>query len=192
MSTPNPKNFDNPPTILLDVDEVLVDFIGGACRAIGIPRESFVAAVYGTCKRDMPSTLGMSPDAFWEPIEALGPSFWHRLEWLPWAGKLLGIVSDYPWYLITTPTQDPSCQLGKMMWIANQFGLGFDRYFITHHKHMFADPNTILIDDSEDNVKEFRKQGGKAILFPSIVNIGYKLSGVPTMYVEDQLNALNI
>lgn len=175
--------------ILLDVDEVLVDFIGGACKAHGIPRESFREAVYGTCVWDMAQTLGVSREAFWGPIDALGPTFWEQLEWLPWAGTLLALVDDYDWCLVTTPTLDPASRLGKRMWIANYFGLGFGRYYITQEKHLLAAPNRVLIDDSVNNLFDFRAAGGKGILFPSVVNELYESANNPVPYIKERLDA---
>lgn len=43
----------------------------------------------------------------------------------------------------------------------------FTDYIMTARKELLAGADAILIDDRLENVEEFRKAGGEAVLFPS-------------------------
>lgn len=68
---------------------------------------------------------------------------------------------------LSSPTIDPDCLAGKLEWIQRVAPEWMHRQFlIGPRKHFCAHPNTLLIDDSEDNVDEFHAHGGQAILVP--------------------------
>ena len=64
----------------------------------------------------------------------------------------------------TAPSRNPLCIVGKSMWL--------DRYFpkvkriFTSEKYFCADPQTILIDDTDAKIEKFRKHGGRTVTFP--------------------------
>lgn len=154
--------------IYLDMDGVLVDFVGRACE------------VHGKSVSDVTSwdffadAWGMTADEFWSKINAEGRAFWADLDPLPWADELLELVTRYdPEFTICTmPSRDPECLAGKGDWLARKLGASFDRCIYARVKSDFAKPGRILIDDSDANITGSDKvlgwipAGGHGVLFP--------------------------
>lgn len=178
-------------TILLDMDEVLVDFVSAAIALHGQDRET-VYARWKPGKWSMTEPLQLTPDQFWEPIHRAGADFWVNLEPKPWIEELIKIVEQYTrnWHVVTSPSRCPTCYDGKVRWLKNYFGPGFDRFAITPHKHLFAKPNTILIDDRGENCRKFEAYGGDAIIFPAIQNCLHWRRDNPLEFVSGQLAAI--
>ena len=157
--------------ILLDMDGVLVDFVAGACAIHGTSKEELIKKMEpGQYK--MEDALGITTDEFWEPIHEAGAEFWLYLKPLPWVEDLLSFVESTTsdWYVVTAPSRHPSSYTGKLKWIKTYFGKEFDKFVLTQHKHLMAKPGTILIDDRDKNVKDFKYAGGWAVTFPPIHN----------------------
>ena len=58
--------------------------------------------------------------------------------------------------IATSPTKDPDCLAGKLEWIHDHFPQWMHRqYAITPRKHLFARPDSLLIDDYSENVDRF-------------------------------------
>jgi len=162
------------PTILLDMDEVLVDFIGGACEVFGVPRQELednrpnnqweIVSVLSECLQSK-----LTLDGFWEEIHEYGQDFWIDLKPLPWAEELLSLVRETTnnWYIVSAPSRCHSSHVGKIKWLKSYFGKEFDKFILTPHKHLFAKRKTLLIDDRESNVTKFMQHGGDALLFAS-------------------------
>lgn len=157
--------------ILLDMDEVLADFVGGACREWGVLKEHLYAvewptfSIEGALSKLLSRKLTM--EQFWEPING-NPMFWHQLEPLPWAFRLVEHVRSLTddWYVVTSPSQCQNCISGKKWWLSTHLPGDVGRMVPTHHKHLFAKPNVVLVDDRESTVLRFREEGGQAILWP--------------------------
>lgn len=174
--------------ILLDMDEVLVDFVGGALRAHGISREEYLRrATPG--EWGMATQLGLTKEEFWGPILRQREEFWERLGWCPWARKLLDIVKNLTsnWYIVTTPGYYPTAYSGKMRFLGSRSGdffegSAYDRVVMIHHKALLArNRQTILVDDREETVQNFRAAGGTGLLFPAFHNSsGKEISTIKT------------
>ena len=165
-------------TILLDMDEVLVDFIGGVARLFGVtrkrlerhaPKESqdvvvALAVMLNRSHEDCEQLM-------WDRINKEGRSFWSTLQPMPYIEKLLEVVGE-SFYIVTSPSNCISAYSGKAKWIQHWFGdLDWaDRLVVTKHKHLLAREDRILIDDNRENVGLFSKHGGRAILFPGYGN----------------------
>jgi len=163
--------------LLLDMDEVLVDFDSGACEAHGItsqqmnhyrhPGQWSLIEPIGRAK-----TAGMSAltlDEFWQPIHDAGAGFWENLNKLPWYDEVVGWaeINFEEWYIVSSPSRETCSYTGKVNWLKREFGSQFDRFFLTPYKELLATPNRILLDDREDNISEFEKHGGQGMLFPT-------------------------
>jgi 5'(3')-deoxyribonucleotidase len=163
-------------TIFIDLDEVLADFIGAACRVHGINRGLMDScrtqwSIIPAIRRDM------TIDQFWDPISQLGKQFWIDLEPLPWISELMNLIGKYKcsWHVLSAPSSH--CEEsydGKRKWLQNHFGKNFDRFLLTPHKHLVSKPGTLLIDDRPDNVQRFYYNelgtcmtGGQGIIFPT-------------------------
>ncbi len=178
------------PRVFIDVDEVLADFVDGACKVHNI-RASDITPKWSPDVWDMATVMGISNREFWRPISRLGERFWTELEALPWWGEVIDIVSGYTkdWYLLTSPSIDTSCYTGKVKWIKQHFGHNFDRFFITRHKHLLSGAGRLLIDDNPKNIAEFSDGGGKGLLFPHVGNKEKSIHGMGREQILKYLRA---
>ena len=188
------KNF----RIFLDMDGVLVDFLGGALRLWGITRIEFdarqVAGVW-----DITEALEVSHTEFWGRIGDEGIAFWEDLEPLPWWKELVAVADDLAdeWFLASSPSWCPTSHAGKVRWIQSRFGERFDRFSLCPHKYLLAQEGAVLVDDSEKNCgrfmfdKEGRPTGGEAIVFPSPHNGRYTEGEDPLTPVICELKELH-
>ena len=154
--------------ILLDMDGVIVNLLHGLLRAHGRLDlyERWPIGVY-----NIPGVLQMSGSDFWDPIAALGSEFWRTLPALPWMMELWSRLTSVArevgaeLHICTSPTLDPGCLKGKLEWLQEAFGQrSFRNFVMTPQKHLLATDRTILIDDSQDNVINFCRAGGFALL----------------------------
>lgn len=167
--------------ICLDIDGVLVDFVGGAAKVLGYDPKVV------TCWDYYP-LIGTTEDEFWRAIDAAGSDFWATLPEYPWCDQLVKSCDEVaPTILLTTPSKCPSSTHGKLRWMHGKFGSGFRDYLMGPKKEYCATPETVLIDDSDANCKKFREHGGRAILFPRPWNENRGISGNPMTYVESML-----
>lgn len=151
--------------ILLDMDGVLVDWVGGVCRLYGLDQEELESnwgEDWGIC-----SAVGVSEEELWEGIDAEGPAFWYDLEALPWAEALFAECSSRaPTYILSSPSRSPHSAAGKVEWMHRHLGYPFRDFLLGPCKELCARLGSILIDDRPRNVERFRANGGDAILFP--------------------------
>lgn len=165
--------------ILLDLDEVLVDFVGPACRLHGLTNAQ-ISRVRGRSLKSgwdivplMAEVVGRSFDAeeFWRPITG-NYQFWENLPLLPWYQELLhiAIVHADDWYIVTSPSLCPSSNYGKARWALNHLGRLASKVVPTSHKHLMANERTLLIDDRPASIEKFRANDGHGIIFPALGN----------------------
>lgn len=178
-------------TLLVDMDEVLVDFRGGACRVHGWDREEVDQKTMELRCWDMNALTGITVDKFWEGIHKEQDSFWSSLSPLPWFEELVRFLNaevGQNWYVVSSPSQCPSSYHGKAQWIEKYFGHEFMNYrFLPLGNKSLLAPVGLLIDDRELNCNKFVKAGGDAILFPSVGNKLYPLRNDPVEYLKSQL-----
>ncbi len=179
------------PTIFLDMDEVLTDFIGSACQIHSRDPEE-VKTNWPPELWDICQVLGIPENEFWFLINYSGESFWMNLQKTPWFHSLINLVESVAeeWYIVTSPTMNPGCYSGKVKRIQRAFGHEFDRLIITRHKRLLAKPNIVLIDDRVSNVQHFVSSGGQGILFPACHNVLHAVSDNPIPHVQSRLEEL--
>lgn len=187
--------------IFIDMDEVLCDFIGGVCRVLGLtrgelepyrqPGEWEVVSSLDRWDRER-GGAGFDLDRFWEVIHAGGEQFWVDLDRLPWFDDVLAVVEHFTkeWYVLSAPSRDPVCQIGKIRWLQKHIDGKFDRYLLTPHKYLLANSESVLIDDRFENVAKFMNHGGYGCLFPSFGNIHARHHYNPLPLVERRLHQL--
>lgn len=171
--------------ILLDLDEVLADFVGGALAVHGWTRER-LETVWAPGTWSIVEPMGLSLEEFWAPINAAGESFWVGLTPLRWAHDLLRLITEITddWFIVSSPSQCVGAYSGKARWVQQFLGDGFDRLVITNHKHLLAKPGVILIDDREESVRKFIAVGGDGLTFPSRHNYLYQYANDPVSYLS--------
>lgn len=177
--------------IFLDMDGVISDFTTASLRLHGQPD---ALSTWPAGERDIPKVLKLSRTQYWNVIDAQGSDFWSSLAPYPWFKELVGLVEEFaPMTILTAASLAPSCLEGKVQWMYRHFpkvkGKVFNRYAISVHKHLLAQPQRVLIDDSSANVEAFRSAGGHAILFPQIWNQNHAIQD-RLEYVRGELQAL--
>ena len=181
------------PIVFCDLDEVITDFTGAAIRLHGWTKDQLEEAREPGVW-EIPGPMGLTPNEFWEPIHQQGPSFWQELEFLPWAKdliKLLDEATENTWQIITSPSRGLDSRIGKLTWIYRRMPRMLNRVHITGNKELFANPNSVLIDDREDNVIKFNAtRGGQGLLFPSPGNSLYNWSHDPVGYTKEAIDEL--
>lgn len=142
------------PQIYCDMDQVLVNFMGGANKAL--------------------AAQGLEPfqhtekDLKWEALSKV-PKFWANLEPMPDAMMLWRYIRPYHPYVLSTPSKRmATCKPEKIEWIRKHLGPVEHIYLVPREdKQKFAvtkdgKPN-LLIDDYEKNIKEWVSAGGIGI-----------------------------
>lgn len=155
-------------TTFVDMDGVLVDWLGGACRVHGRDRGEIWKKINQEGHHQGPHLVfGLSAEEFWGKIVDEGPHFWESLELLPWAVDLLAVASKHSEIcILTSPSKNPGCMDGKRNWLWDHFGKEFGSYLIGPQKFHSSRPGSLLVDDHEANVDLFPRYGGEALLVP--------------------------
>lgn len=152
-------------TVFLDLDGVLVDFINGMCHAHGREHpynneENFGAYSIEEC-------WGIETSELWKVANE--PEFWSSLDWLPDGRELYKNVIEAAGaenVTILTSGNHPSAAAGKVQWIHKHLPEVREQYLIGPQKSVCARSDAVLLDDNDQNVYNFRKAGGHALLVP--------------------------
>lgn len=160
-------------TIFLDMDGVLVNFLGGLHKALDVPYD-INNYPYKKGKWNMLTDIKAFADipaTFEECNDCCTTSFWQNLKWMHDGHHILRAIYNRfnadKIYLLTTPMPNLESASGKMMWIKGNLPVHLKHTIITQApKHLLARPDTLLIDDKDENVDGFREAGGKALLVP--------------------------
>jgi len=164
-------------TVFLDMDGVMVDFLGGLHRALGVPYQ-YDQYPYEKGKWNMLTDIkGFEdiPATFEQCNDCCTTNFWANLEWMPDGHDIMRLVTSTfkpeQIYLLTTPMPNPGSYTGKVLWVQKHLPEFSKRLIVTSApKNLFARPDTLLVDDKDENVEEFVKAGGDAILVPRLWN----------------------
>lgn len=147
--------------ILLDMDGVCADFVTGVEELLGEvddkAKESYAIHEW----------YDMSASEFWDAIDEGKVAFWSHLMPYPYYRDLYQALEEsHEVYFSTSPSLSPWSAAGKIKWLQDRHGKYFKNYMIGSHKHLMANNDTILIDDSSDKCKAFDMHGGWTILYP--------------------------
>ena len=156
--------------VFLDIDDTLNSLTMPALNHVGCNVSSYPNPgsydIVGIANSLLPEPLTVGQ--FWDRCDR---EFWVSLpksvecEMITrFAGSVVGLENTC---ILTAPTLDPECASAKVEWIYRnlpenlhrQYLIGPRKFFCAHHQHL-------LIDDSDTNVRLFRKHGGHAILVP--------------------------
>ena len=139
-------------TVYFDMDGVLCDFYKKFLE--------YVPEIQGTHDE--------WTDENWVTILQI-EDFWESLELIPDIMELWNYAyKRYNVEILSAPSRhDKRSVTGKGNWLNNHLGDYIFNINLTgsHKKRLFADSNSILIDDMIENVDQFREDGGYAILF---------------------------
>lgn len=178
--------------VLLDMDGVVADFVGGVCKFFGRenPYTTLAEDSRGPCSWGIEKLLGIEPEDFWRP---LGYEFWRGL---PLTHDARHIFCTALWKFgessicfCTSPCSTPGCFEGKIDWAKEHFPripIIFTKSTVEKEhppKHFLAGKNSVLIDDNTYNVKNFQDAGGYGILIPRYWNSYHKNYDPSSTYV---------
>ncbi len=157
--------------VLLDLDGVLVDFIGGACRLHG-KTHPYHPHSPSTQEDQSPwaiePTFNMGPKELWDP---LGEEFWANLLPLPHFRAFLGTLEAHfgpdKICILTAPPRTKGSIDGKIEWIRRHMPDYRRRFMVGPAKEFCAGERHVLIDDHEVNIAAFRDAGGHGLLVPA-------------------------
>jgi len=148
--------------IFCDMDGVLVNFLGGLHKALGLPYD-YDHYPYTLGKWNMLTDMGGFKN-FKLPFSIINgvctADFWANLEWMHdghdiWRA-ILERFDPKDIYLLTTPMPNTGSASGKMMWVEKHLPDFVDRTIITRApKHLLADGGRLLIDDRDKNVTDW-------------------------------------
>ena len=145
------------------MDGVLVDFRKGIHDAFNKPYNYLTLSPLWKFWDDW-------PDVTFEMVNAACVSeFWAELKWTHDGLKILQAVIEKfnDIYLLTTPMPNFESATGKVLWVNKQIPVFNRRLIITRaSKSLLAGPDTLLIDDKDQNIDEFIKAGGQGLLVP--------------------------
>ena len=97
----------------------------------------------------------------YDKIESKGSEFWSEMEWYPKGDELWKIVKKFNPVLLSSPGLFQYAQGGKQDWVnAHLPGISL---FLDMDKYEYAEPDSVLIDDSKPNIESWRDAGGIGI-----------------------------
>lgn len=188
---------------LLDMDGVIADFVSRSLMVADIPLTHDEVTEWSYFEKYM--TQG----EFWNHIER-DADFWNQLNEYGWSTDLyqsLAVTSTV--VFCSTPSRDANAASQKIEWLRSHgyMGQNENRYFLVGHapskdgskfgKNMLACPETVLIDDSDVNIRDFIESGGHGILFPQPWNenrdkvadrLGYVQAEIARIHNEIELS----
>lgn len=177
--------------IVLDMDGVLADFIGGICKHHDMANPYVHLANRGQWHID--KIWGMSPREFWSGVDY---TFWTSLEKTELADtlvstaiELVGIENVY----VCTVCPDGSTRAystavyAKKDWIGFHFPELINQLVFCKDKYLLANDSTVLVDDADHNLTAFDLAGGYSVAVPRPWNSCHDKSGNTNYYVINTL-----
>tara|TARA_R110000824_G_scaffold44088_4_gene128517 strand:+ start:518 stop:1870 length:1353 start_codon:yes stop_codon:yes gene_type:complete len=153
------------PQIYIDMDQVLVDFLGGAKKVLG---KDYTDKDWKEDKKDV--------------LTKKSPNLFRNLNWMNDGKSLWSFVMKYsPKVLSAHPTSwMPNAKSDKNDWVKKNLGIESSNIHLVKRsmKRKYATTNgqpNILIDDHSKNIKEWQSAGGIGILHTNARNTVKKL-----------------
>lgn len=162
--------------VFLDMDGVVADFTAGLCAAFNIPFTNYPYSMpHGLW--DYVEYVEQYYGVTWDQVKQVcsDRSFWVELPGLPKSDNLykaLTLIYEHDVRFLTTSTGDFDAVFdGKREWLEGRgWATSHDKRMILlepgETKEQYARPDTVLLDDQDKNIQDFRHGGGRAILVP--------------------------
>lgn len=142
------------PQIYCDMDQVLVNFIGGANEVLRA--------------RGLPNFPEADKEEKWSALKSV-PKFWANLKPMPDGLLLWKFIRQHNAWILSTPSRRmETCRPEKIEWVRKHLGNVEHIYLVPREdKQKFAmsedgTPN-LLIDDHIKNINEWESKGGIGI-----------------------------
>ncbi len=156
----------------LDLDGCICYWEKAAAKTLGIDyKDKEIREKIKNGKRI--ETFVGGDDKMWPMIDKEGEAWWENMEKLPWADDLIKLLKKNTknLFFLSSPSKDPVCYSGKIKWVLKNYPKMSRDLFLGCKKHLVANPNVLLVDDTDKKVKEFRKYGGHAFKWPHPLSI---------------------
>lgn len=154
-------------TVFLDMDGVITNFNKAVCEKFDLP---YPPQVYHFFPKIRPRVNDFCDRLFWQ-----------NLEWMDDGHDILRVITNIfepeKIYLLTKMMPNTETASGKMMWIKNNLSFCSNHVILMTlevSKSLLARSDTLLIEDCDKYVDEFREAGGKGILINRPWNAGHK------------------
>lgn len=177
----------------LDLDGTIADFVKHLLRALDM-RNPYYGSNLGNY--NLPEILGTTREDCFRPCAS--PKFWSSIPFTPDAYNIINAVSEFykpeDIIILTRPTEHPGAVSGKIEWIQSKLGASMTYIITTRSKGEFAkyaEPGSLLIDDCDEYVDEWRKSGNPAILVPRLWNTRHKEAEVTTDWNKEIREAIS-
>ena len=159
------ENMEDKYKIYLDMDGVITDF------------DKRFTDLAGMGPREYESSFGK--DKFWDFIDSKekggGVGFWVGMPWMPGGPELYNRVAQHNHALLSSPSRSESSKLGKRLW-KKKYTPNTDLILsLAANKKNYANGDSILIDDRESNIQQWREAGGIGILYKSADQVNKEL-----------------
>ena len=141
------------PIVYLDLDEVMVDFLGGAKEVLG---------------HDFNDRSKRTTNEVWAMLDAK-KDFWEQLKPKKDALVLWKFLKKHDPNILSAVPLSPDAKPGKRKWVKKHLGIHNDsriNLVKRPEKALFAQTNgkpNLLIDDYLKNINEFKSAGGIGI-----------------------------
>lgn len=172
-------------TVLLDMDGVIADWTGSVIRLFDKDPET-VYKNWPPGIFDTSVALGITSSHMWAKINKLGESFWENIEPYDYNNELFDILPENT-YICTKIGSHPTAASGKLKWLQKNAKHLKSKFVITTHKHLCANPQTVLIDDHDKNCSLFSMAGGVSLLVPQPWNMNAHENENRFEYIKNQL-----
>ena len=181
----------NMTTVFLDMDGVLVDFVGGLHRGLGLHYNCelypYKAGQYDMFPSAVAATKGRHTLDSLHRLCYTAP-FWANMKWDRRGREILATIEKHTdqVYLASYPMDHPEAWAGKLWWVGeNMPAYKTKLLLMTAHKHILARPDAVIIDDRDDNVDKFISAGGKGYLIPQPWNSKHEIFDSETNWMSD-------
>jgi 5'(3')-deoxyribonucleotidase len=148
--------------LFLDLDGVLVDFVGGWCKLYNVDYPY-----------NDPKMLGIfyftNFTKVEKPWEKTDEEFWANLQPMPDMERILRIIENFftpeDVCILSSPAGKGSME-GKFRWVAKYLPQYKKQFLFGSTKEFAACPKRLLVDDANHNYDAWIKEGAPAILLP--------------------------
>jgi 5'(3')-deoxyribonucleotidase len=169
------------------MDDVIAEFVTGACRAHGVESPYNKPESYGVF--EMEKLLGIDPKQFWAKIDV--PGFWDSLPPTDFADDLVAELTlrfdPKDICILTSPSMGAGCIPEKRAWVRRKYPFLEKNILFGSAKRFLAGPDRLLIDDRDENIDDFIAAGGVGIQVPRLWNRLSDFHESPVAYVMAEI-----
>jgi 5'(3')-deoxyribonucleotidase len=150
------------------MDGVLSDFVGAVLDLHSMLGYDIVDTVDVTSSLE--ESLEITVEEMWRNIGNV-KYFWRDLKLTRYAHDIYwracAVVGTDSVFISTSPSECPACASDKFEWCKRHLDVPHRNIMVGSSKHLMANPNHLLIDDTERNIERFEAEGGKGLLYPA-------------------------